>query len=169
MIYKIRLILDSEADVIRDIAINFNNSLEDLHNAITNAFGFDGTEMASFYLCDNDWNQGQEIPLFDMAENDKTVSMQHFLIKDVLAEDNNKLIYVYDYFSMWSFFTELISVSDDSNQLELPSLLFSIGNLPDKAPVKEFKSEDMSDSQDDYNSLENFDDFDFDNFDELIN
>ena len=41
MTYKIRVILDTEQDVIREIAIDMNNSLEDLHNAITNAFGFD--------------------------------------------------------------------------------------------------------------------------------
>ena len=65
MVYKIRLILDTEENVLRDIVIGYNDTLEDLHNAITNAFGFYGTEMASFYLTDDKWNQGDEIPLFD--------------------------------------------------------------------------------------------------------
>ena len=44
------------------------DTLEDLHNIITQSFGFEGTEMASFYLSDNQWNQGEEISLFDLSE-----------------------------------------------------------------------------------------------------
>jgi hypothetical protein len=36
----------------RDIAILADDTLEDLHNAIFNSFGFDGMEVASFYTCD---------------------------------------------------------------------------------------------------------------------
>ena len=42
--------------------------MEDLHNVVTQSFGFDGSEMGSFYLSDDDWNQGEEITLFDMSE-----------------------------------------------------------------------------------------------------
>ncbi len=167
MIYKIRLILDTEEDVFRDIAINFNDTLEDLHNAATNAFGFGGTEMAAFYLTDNEWNQGEEIPLFDMSESEHNVSMQAFILRDVITEDKNKLIYVYDFFSMWTFFVELISVEEDTYQIELPSLLLTVGLMPAEAPEKEFVSEDANGNDD--NTLENFDEFDFDNFDELMN
>jgi len=38
MVYKFRVILDAEEDVIRDIAILESDTLEDLHNAIVNAF-----------------------------------------------------------------------------------------------------------------------------------
>jgi hypothetical protein len=34
----------------RDIAILADDTLEDLHNAIFNSFGFDGMEVAPFYL-----------------------------------------------------------------------------------------------------------------------
>ena len=104
MIYKIRLILDTEEDVIRDIAISHNSTLEDLHNVITNAFGFDGTEMASFYLSDDKWNQGEEIPLFNMGGPNDSVAMQNFYLKDIMSKDNSKLIYVYDFFFDVVFF-----------------------------------------------------------------
>ena len=58
MIYKFRIVLDTLDDVFRDIEIEDDSTLEDLHNSITQAFGFDGTEMASFYLSDAEWNQG---------------------------------------------------------------------------------------------------------------
>lgn len=171
MIYKLRIILDTEQDVIREIAIKESDSLEDLHNAIVNAFGFDGSEMASFYMTDDSWNQGAEIPLFDMSENGDAVTMQHFVISDVIDKEKTKLIYVYDFFSMWSFFVELVDIVEDINEYELPALLFSLGVIPDVAPEKEFKSEVL----DGGNSPQNddvdidFDEFDFDNFDELMN
>ena len=165
MIYKIRVILDTKEDVIRDIAISNNTTLEDLHNTITNAFGFDGTEMASFYLTDDDWNQGEEIPLFNMDEANGAIAMQNFFIKDVLSEDKSKMIYVYDFFSMWTFFVELITVAENTNQFDLPSLLISVGIVPSEAPEKQFVSESTGDEDDD----DNFDEFDFDNFDELMN
>ena len=57
MVYKFRVILDVEEDVFRDIAILSTETLEDLHNAIINSFGFDGSEVGSFYTCDDEWAQ----------------------------------------------------------------------------------------------------------------
>lgn len=165
MVYKIRVILDTEEDVIREIAIDASTTLEDLHNAITNAFGFDGSEMASFFTTDDNWNQGEEIPLFDMSENGDAISMQHILISEILDDDKDKLIYVYDFFSMWSFFVEFIDVLEDVNEHELPALLFTLGNVPSSAPEKEFTSEKMNYDM----NYDDDDEFDFNNFDELMN
>lgn len=48
MIYRMRAILDAESDVIRDFEIEASASLEELHDAISQSFGFAGNEMASF-------------------------------------------------------------------------------------------------------------------------
>jgi hypothetical protein len=45
MVYKFRAILDAEEDIFRDILAD--DTLEDLHNAIFNSFGFDGMELHS--------------------------------------------------------------------------------------------------------------------------
>lgn len=171
MIYKLRIILDTEQDVIREIAIHQDNSLEDLHNAITNAFGFNGSEMASFYTTDDQWNQGEEIPLFDMSENGDALTMQHILLSEIIDRDKSKLIYVYDFLAMWSFFVELVDIIEGYNESELPLLLLSLGNVPEKAPEKEFKSERVDDGEQADNANEDFnlDEFDFDNFDDLMN
>ena len=53
MVYKFRVILDVKEDVFRDIIIQGEATLEDLHNVINQSFGFAGDEMASFYLTDS--------------------------------------------------------------------------------------------------------------------
>jgi len=164
MLYKIRVILDTEEDVIRDLAIHDNATLEELHKTIVNAFGFDGSEMASFYMTDNQWIQGEEIPLFDMSDANDTVVMQNFFIKDILKFEQDKLIYVYDFFSMWSFFVELISISEDTEKSELPKLLIAVGTVPKIAPEKQFKSEKLEASDEEFGEFEDLDDFDFDEF-----
>lgn len=155
--YKIRVILNTEEDVIRDIAIGADSTLEDLHNAITNSFGFVGDQMASFYRSDETWVQGEEHPLFEMGDgNDKKVQMIEVLLNDTLQQENDKMLYVYDFFNMWSFYVELIQTNFDHNNVELPSLLFSLGLVPNIAPEIQFESEDLS-----------VDDLEEDDFDEF--
>ena len=146
MIYKIRVILNAEEDVIREVAIDASASLEDLHNALTNAFGFEGNEMASFFKSDDSWVQGEEFPLFDMSEgHDRKMQMSQLEVKAVLTERGDKLLYVYDFFNMWSFFVELIDENFDHKDLESPTLLFSLGLIPNNAPEIQFESDDLLD------------------------
>ncbi len=170
MAHKIRIILNVEEDVIRDIAIDPTETLEDLHNVITNAFGFSGNEMASFYKTDDDWVQGEEFPLFDMSDGlEGKITMAEMSIDNLLLEPHHKLIYVYDFFNMWTFYVELIEVDVDVENYELPGLLFSLGNVPKNAPDLNFEGEntnngDKSDFNEDLD--DDFDGFDFDQYDE---
>ena len=160
MIYKIRIILDAEDDIFRDVEIEQHNSLEELHNSITQAFGFMGNEMASFYTCDMDWNQDEEIALFDMSENGTNVRlMNETSITDVLTEASPKLIYVYDFLSMWTFFVELADIVEKEDGRSYPNLLFSYGELPDTPPEKNFEAEPSMDTDED---ISNYEDLDFD-------
>ncbi|MEO0900588.1 MAG: hypothetical protein AAFY00_00730, partial [Bacteroidota bacterium] len=141
MIYKIRIILDAEEDIFRDVEVEDTDTLEDFHNAVTQAFGFMGNEMASFYTCDEEWNQDQEIALFDMSENGSDVRlMSNTHLNDVLTEESPKLIYVYDFLSMWTFFIELADIVEKEDGRTYPNLLFSFGELPDSPPEKNFES-----------------------------
>lgn len=157
MIYKIRVILDTKEDIFRDIEIEQNNSLEEFHNAITQAFGFLGDEMASFYTCDDEWNQDDEIALFDMSESGSDVRlMNENHLEDILTQRTPKLIYVYDFFSMWTFFVELADIVDKEDGRSYPNTLFSFGELPESPPEKKFESKsnmEFDDTIDDYEDM----------------
>lgn len=156
MIYKIRAILNTKEDIIRDIAILKTTSLEDLHHAISNAFGFTGHEMAAFYLADEDWNQGEEFPLFDMSDGlDSKIQMCDVIIENVLEKEGAKLIYVYDFLTMWSFYIELVKADLDQQDFELPRLLFTLGTIPKIAPDLQFESDNTAnDFEEDYDEDE---------------
>ncbi|MEY8869086.1 MULTISPECIES: IS1096 element passenger TnpR family protein [Flavobacteriaceae] len=164
MIYRFRIILDNdtEDDVFRDLEIREDDTLEDLHNIITQSFGFDGSEMASFYLSNDTWEQGEEISLFDMSDGVNPVKLMNTtLINDVVHEAQTKLIYVYDFLSMWTFFVELAEIVDEAEGFDYPNLMFVHGQIPDQAPDKNFEAEDF----DDFNEFD--DDLDIDDYESL--
>lgn len=166
MVYKFRVILDAEDDVFRDIAIKSTDTLEDLHNSIINAFGFDGAEGGSFYTSDEQWTQNEEIPLFDMGDvPGEQKTMLDIQIEDLLDEENTKILYIYDPFNMWTFFVELAAIEeeDESEETELPALLFAHGTMPDEAATSfnpSISNEDLFDEYED-----EYDDDDYDLFD----
>ena len=172
MIYRFRVVLDNDTkeDIFRDIEIRKTDSLEDLHNVITQSFGFDGSEMASFYLSDDNWNQGEEISLFDMSEGGSDIQlMNEKSIDKTVSESSTKLIYVYDFLNMLTFLIELAEVVQEAQGTDYPNLMYVHGQVPNQAPEKTFKAEqnedDLDEYRDDYNS-EDYDQLDYnDNWD----
>jgi hypothetical protein len=166
MIYRFRIILDTHEDVFRDIEIEADATLEDFHNAITQAFGFGGQEMASFFTSNDLWEQEEEIALFDMSDEPGNARvMNETLIEDVVSEDETKLIYIYDFLNMWTFLVELADVVEAEPGLSYPNLMFAHGVIPEEAPEKEFVADEMdeADFEEDFDlDSEDYDSLDFD-------
>ena len=161
MIYRFRVVLDhdNKEDIFRDVEIRKTDTFEDLNNVITQSFGFDGSEMASFYLSNESWEQGQEIALFDMGQGNEIQMMNETIIEDLINEDQTRLIYIYDFLNMWTFLVELGEVVEEAQGTDYPNLLFVCGQLPTVAPEREFKSDkQFSDSDPDDDLSNNYDD-----------
>ena len=160
MIYRIRIILDVKEDVLRDIEIEASATLEDLHHAITQSFGFLGNEMASFYKSDQVWQQGEELPLESMGE---VVNMRDEPLNNVFTSSQHHLIYVYDFLNLWTFFVELKELGGVLTSTSYPNLIHSEGDVPEEAPEKMFESEkqdtEIDDNEEDVDSDYNDSDF----------
>lgn len=160
--YKIRIILDTKEDVLRTILVEDSINLERLHFTIAEAFGFEGQEMASFYKADDEWNQREEIPLFNMEETAASIAMQDCLLTETLPLEDDKLIYVYDFLNMWTFYVDVVEILKEQKD-NLPLVILSVGEIPEKAPEKEFVA-DKLDSDTDDDEFDIFDDFDFNEY-----
>lgn len=154
MIHRYRVILDVEEDVFRDIDIQADANLEDFHNAIVQAFGFEGNEMAAFYLSNDSWEQGEEFVLFSLDDEDSR-AMAEVELNEVASQPHDRLIYVYDFLHFWKFLVELMDTAEPEQGVLYPHLVQSLGNVPEEAPETYFESETQAD-----------DDFDFDNLDD---
>ncbi|OEJ98847.1 hypothetical protein A8C32_06575 [Flavivirga aquatica] len=170
MVYRFRVILDNDTDedVFRDLEIRETDTLEDLHNIITQSFGFDGTEMASFYISNDQWNQGEEISLFDLSEDNSTRLMNETSLDSVVHEAQTKLIYIYDFLSMWTFYVELAEIVDETEGNDYPNLMFIKGQVPDTAPDKLFEADNINDF-DEYDEDSDVNDYESLDFDENWN
>ncbi len=166
MIYRFRVILDTEEDVFRDIEIKQNSTLEEFHNCITQSFGFDGTEMASFYTSNEQWEQGEEISLFDMSDGNSPVRlMNETLLEDIADKNKTRLLYIYDFLSMWTFMVELADIAAPEGTVDYPNLMYAHGELPESAPERNFESE--SDGFDDEFGSEFGDDLNIDDYNDM--
>jgi hypothetical protein len=125
--------------------------------------------MASFYISDDTWEQGEEISLFDLSEDNSARLMSETLINDVVHEVQPKLIYVYDFFSMWTFFVELAEIVEESPGISYPNVMFVKGQVPDDAPQKLFEADDYEDDFDEFEDDLDIDDYDNLDFDENWN
>jgi hypothetical protein len=165
--YKIRVILDTKEDVIRTILTDNNINLENLHTTIAKAFGFKGQEMASFYRTDDEWTQGEEIPLFNMGEAGEEISMQNCILNETLPKENDKLIYVYDFLNMWTFYVDVIEISTETRE-DFPQIILTVGEIPESAPEKEFVADKLDNGYGDDGDIDDefghFDDFDYNEY-----
>lgn len=161
MIFRIRVILDVKEDVFRDFEIEASATLEQLHDTITQSFGFLGNEMASFYQTNDSWEQGEELPLMELDPSQP--SMQNELLERFFTADNHKLLYIYDFLNMWTFFVELMEVAEPVVGTGYPALIYAEGEVPEEAPEKMFESdtpsedemdEDIDEGEQDYNDAD---------------
>ena len=126
--------------------------------------------MASFYISDDEWNQGEEISLFDMSEGGSDIQlMSQTILNSAVTENRTKLIYVYDFLSMWTFMVELGEVVEEAQGTDYPNLLFVHGQVPGEAPEKVFEAEGGEDPFDEFEDGYGTDDYDHLDFEENWN
>lgn len=128
-IYKFRVIIDTEQDVFRDIEIETTATFEKLHDAILDAFDFESGEMASFYMSNESWEKGLEIPLMDMA-GDAALSMKSTTLSEMVSKPSDKVLYIYDFMRMWIFYVELMEVKKDKPSTIYPRVALVFGDAP---------------------------------------
>lgn len=127
-IYKFRVIIDTEQDVFRDIEIETDATFEEMHRSILDAFDFEEGEMASFYMSDDTWEKGLEIPLMDMG--DKGLNMKSTKLSEMVSKPSDKILYVYDFMRMWIFYVELVEVKKDKPSTIYPRVALVYGDAP---------------------------------------
>lgn len=176
---KFRVLLDTEQDseIFRDIVMDENDNFESLYHAIIRAFNFQGDQMASFYISNDNWDKGHEISLMDMNYGDEAIDevasvMSGAVLREFMHEDDQKIILVYDFMRMWIFLIELIERTEEI--IDSPTTLLAVGMAPpeDSRMINVDDEDDMmfdneDDDLDEFGDYEDgYDEEDYNNFDE---
>lgn len=109
MVYKFLLSSDEVENYKREIHIDADATFYDLHKIIMKCNGFKEGGMTSFFMCDDRWRKKDEISLVEI-ETDSDVDsfvMEEEVLSDWLEEEQQKLIFVFDYSKERGFFMEL--------------------------------------------------------------
>ena len=132
---KFRVLLDTEkeTEIFRDILVDENDNFENFYKAIISAFNFQGQEMASFYISNDNWDKGHEISLVDINYGDEAIDEKASVMSDAILNNfmevpDQKVILVYDFLRMWIFLIELVERVDQ--KVQSPEVLLAIGMAP---------------------------------------
>lgn len=140
MIYRFKLVSDEVSNFSREIEIDSESTFLQLRNAILESVGYSKDELDSFFLCDEDWQREEEITLEDMgSSSDQDIwLMESTPVSELIEEEGQKLIFVFDYLTERSFFMELKDIIPGRNLSE-PICTVKRGNPPSQnVDMKEF-------------------------------
>jgi hypothetical protein len=131
MIYKFTLVSDESDNFLRLIEVDSEATFFDLHNVIVSSVKYKSNEMASFFLCSDHWEKKQEITLVEMessSEYDNYV-MENTKLDELISEEGQKLLYVFDVFWERAFYVKLIEIIVGKT-LQKARCIKSEGNAP---------------------------------------
>jgi hypothetical protein len=131
MVYKFTLLSDEVDNFLRIIALDSEATFFDLHDAILDAVKYQKNQITSFFICSDTWEKGQEVTLMEMessSEYDNLV-MDSTKLEELISDEGQKLIYVFDVFSERVFFMELSEIIPRKN-LDKPVCMKSEGIAP---------------------------------------
>ena len=112
MVYRFIIISDEVDDFVREIKIDSEATFYDLHKAILESTGYKDDQMTSFFTCDEDWEKEKEITLEEMNNNSEEDSwvMKETQLNELLEDEKQKMIYVFDPMTERVFFIELTEI-----------------------------------------------------------
>ena len=170
MVYRFLLLSDEVASFKREIQINSQATFLDFHEVILKSTGYDPNQLYSFFICGDDFTKETEITLIEMdtsSEEDNYI-METTVLEDLITEEHQRLLYVFDPMSERVFFIELLEIIT-GKELDEPVCSRSTGNPPEQ--LLDYKAEAMNlklDLDENFYGDEDYDDdeVDFDHFDD---
>lgn len=172
MIYKINF-MSEEVD---NFKLTFEASSEatflDLHKAILDAVGYPDDQMTSFFMCNENWEKGQEVTLVEMGDSFDydNMTMEETHLDELLYEQKQRLLYVFDPMFDRSFFGSLSKI--DAGDMEGVRLVDKKGSAPQQLqtedPTAAITSSSLDLDEDFFGSTGyNDDDIDMEGFQDL--
>ena len=141
MIYKFRIVSDEVDNFKLEIAIDSDDTFLRLRNAILEAVGYSKDQLDSFFICDDDWSKEKEITLEEMdTDSDQDVwLMEDTQLSELIEDEGQKLIYVFDYMTERCFFMEMKEIVTGKTLLD-PLCQRKEGKAPEQfVDIDEYK------------------------------
>lgn len=149
MIYLFRIISDENPDFFRDLVADASDTFLEFHQTLQKELGYDPTQLASFFITNHQWEKQQEITLIDMMPDAgvTTFTMDQVCLEEHISELNQRMIYVFDFFSNRAFFIELIETAEETSSKNTPFIGHSKGEPPPQLALDRLLDEEEEDNK----------------------
>lgn len=132
MIFRIKFISEEVDGFVREITIDSEATFLTLNKAILDSCGYPDDQMTSFYVCNDDWERGQQITREDMgvgsADEDIYV-MESTTLSEFIEDEGQHLSFVFDPFEDRCFYLDVVEAIPGKSQAE-PAVVRSKGKAP---------------------------------------
>ena len=97
---------------MREIQIDSEATFFDLHIAILKSVKYPDDQMTAFFLCSDKWERETEVALEDIgtSSDEDCWVMSETKLDELLEDEKQKLLYVFDYMTERCFFIELSEI-----------------------------------------------------------
>lgn len=127
-IYHLKIALDKNC--YRVIEIGGNDSFDDLHDAIQEAFDFDDDHLYVFFMDNRRWSSEEESCFWSPHYQDIGIFADEKLIGQVGLIEGRKFMYLFDFGDEWIFEITVERILTDKKEPEEVSLILSKGEAP---------------------------------------
>lgn len=165
MDYRFEISKPDSNDFRCEIAINGEQTFQQLHDKLVETLNFDGSQMASFFTLDKMGNRGKEIALMEMSADDEednnTLVMDVTTIREVVNASCIELEYVFDFFNNRYFRVEYAGEYIADSADVLPVCLYCDGDIPEQMEIEDNDKWAYGKSDEEYDDsfMEEFSDF----------
>jgi hypothetical protein len=148
-------------DYKRLIHISPDQTFEDLHRIIQNTSSFDQSQLASFFLTDDQWRRKIEISLLDSGgTSPNQLSMRKTKLNEYINVTGQKLVYVFDFFNERLLNIELKEKLMKTD-LKEPFVAYESGHAPVQFLINDYDSPEVAllEPTDSYKSFGDLEDY----------
>jgi hypothetical protein len=131
MVFRFNVLSDKVENFAMHIDADEKNTFFELHEVIQNECKYDPSQLAAFYLADEEWDRGLEIKMFanNSPDSNATLAMKDTKLGDYLKEKEDKFIYVFDVINQKSLYLELNEIVME-DKLNTPVVTYNRGTAP---------------------------------------
>ena len=146
----LRVALEDEPEVYRDIEIDSGKSLYDLAKAIVRAFGFNFDHAFGFYTGLTGATMMEAQPKYelfaDMGEESDARSVKRTPMAEGFPGVGHTMLFLFDYGDEWLFRVKVIGLGEKVARARYPKVLAKVGPAPEQYP--EWDEDDEEDDED---------------------
>ena len=112
--------------VWRKIALSYKHTLEDLHNAVQEAFDFDNDHLYSFFMDAKRYSKHA----YHLPMSDEGPLVDGVTIGELELYEGQKILYFFDYGNSWEFEVQLLKINKDEIPPREPKVIEAKGEAP---------------------------------------